>query len=80
MKLIIDFIIKNTKGDAMENNENKNETSKIDKNILEFNEQQEIEKEERLLDLIIEIIVSSTLKEYYETSNKIPAIQPNRTK
>ncbi|MDV4070114.1 hypothetical protein CMT45_00070 [Elizabethkingia anophelis] len=64
----------------MENNENKNETSKIDKNILEFNEQQEIEKEERLLDLIIEIIVSSTLKEYYETSNKIPAIQPNRTK
>lgn len=64
----------------MENNENKNETSTIDKNILEFNEQQEIEKEEKLLDLIIEIIVSSTLKEYYETSNKIPAIQPNRTK
>lgn len=64
----------------MENNENKNETSTIDKNILEFNEQQEIEKEERLLDLIIEIIVSSTLKEYYETSNKISAIQPNRTK
>jgi len=64
----------------MENSENKKETPEIDKTILEINEQREREKEEKFVDLIIEIIVSATLREYYEKSDKIPAVQPTRTK
>ena len=64
----------------MEKREKKMEAPEIDKNILEFNVQRELEKEERFVNLIIEIIVSATLREYYEKSNQIPKIQPNRTK
>lgn len=64
----------------MENSENKKETPEIDKSILEINEQREREKEEKFVNLIIEIIVSATLREYYEKSDKIFTIQPTRTK
>ena len=64
----------------MEKNEKKQGTPEIDKAILEINEQREREKEEKFVDLIIEIIVSATLREYYEKSNKIPTVQPTRTK
>jgi len=64
---------------AMENSEKNKETPKIDKTILEINEQREREKEEKFVDLIIEIIVSATLREYYEKSDKIPTVQPTRT-
>jgi len=52
----------------------------IDQTISELQEQREREKEEKFVDLIIEIIVSATLKEYYEKSDKISTVQPNRTK
>lgn len=64
----------------MEKNEKKQGTPEIDKTILEINEQREREKEEKFINLIIEIIVSATLREYYEKSNKIPTVQPTRTK
>jgi hypothetical protein len=64
----------------MGNSENKKGTPEIDKAILEINEQREREKEEKFVDLIIEIIVSATLREYYEKSDKIPTVQPTRTK
>lgn len=63
----------------MKNNEQNGETPEIDKTILDINEQMEREKEERFVNLIVEIIVSATLKEYYEKSNQIPKIQPART-
>ncbi len=65
---------------AMEKDEKKQGTPEIDKTILEINEQREREKEEKFINLIIEIIVSATLREYYEKSNKIPTVQPTRTK
>lgn len=64
----------------MENSEKNKETPEIDKTILEINDQKECEKEEKFVDLIIEIIVSATLREYYEKSDKIPKVQPTRTK
>lgn len=64
----------------MEKDEKKQGTPEIDKTILEINEQREREKEEKFINLIIEIIVSATLREYYEKSNKIPTVQPTRTK
>jgi len=64
----------------MENSRINKETSEIDKTILEINEQREREKEKKFVDLIIEIIVSATLSEYYEKSDKIPKIQSTRTK
>lgn len=64
----------------MEKGEKKQGTPEIDKTILEINEQREREKEEKFINLIIEIIVSATLREYYEKSNKIPTVQPTRTK
>lgn len=81
MKLTISFIffIK-AKEYSMENSEKKKETPEIDKTILEINKQREREKEEKFVNLIIEIIVSATLREYYEKSNKIPTVQPTRTK
>ncbi|MGJ1269702.1 hypothetical protein ACR78G_21105 [Sphingobacterium spiritivorum] len=48
--------------------------------ILKNNEEIEVEREENFVNLVIDIIVSSTLKEYYETSDKIPSIQPTRAK
>lgn len=81
MKLKISFIIYERKGvTTMEKNKRKQETPEIDKTILEINEQREREKEEKFVDLIIEIIVSATLREYYEKSDKIPTVQPTRTK
>ena len=44
-----------------------------------FYEDLQREKEEKFVNLIIEIIVSATLKEYYEKSDKISKIQSNRT-
>ncbi|MDR6457410.1 hypothetical protein J2786_000503 [Chryseobacterium vietnamense] len=46
----------------------------LDRKIEELKEDREREKEEKLEKLIIQIIVSSTLKEYYEKSDKIPKI------
>lgn len=48
-----------------------NENPEIDKIFNEKTERNEREKEEKLVNLIIEIIVQSTLKEYYETCDKI---------
>lgn len=48
-----------------------NENPEIDKIFNEKTEQNEREKEEKLVNLIIEIIVQSTLKEHYETCDKI---------
>ncbi|OXB10236.1 hypothetical protein B0A81_04320 [Flavobacterium plurextorum] len=64
----------------MKKKEKKQGTPEIDKTILEINEQREREKEEKFVDLIIEIIVSATLREYYEKSDKIPTFQSTRTK
>jgi len=64
----------------MGNCKENNGISKIDKAILEINKQTELEKEEKFIGLIIEIIVSLTLKEYYEKSNKISKIQSDWSK
>lgn len=47
----------------------------LDRKIEELNVDREREKEGKLEKLIIQIIVSSTLKEYYEKSDKIPKVQ-----
>jgi len=57
----------------MENNRKIIETpDDIENAIAKIDDEAEEEKEEKLVNLIIEIVVSSTLKEYYETGNKIP--------
>lgn len=43
--------------------------------ISKFSEELDRAKEEKLVNLIIEIIVSSTLKQYYEKSHPIPSVQ-----
>lgn len=43
--------------------------------ISKFSEELERCKEEKLVNLIIEIVVSSTLKQYYEKSHPIPSVQ-----
>lgn len=58
----------------MKKEEQNEKTPDIDKTIFEINEQMEREKEERFVNLIVEIIVSATLKEYYEKSNKISEV------
>ena len=63
----------------MEKSEQKEETTEIDRAISEIQEQTEREKEEKFVNLISEIIVSATLREYYEKSDKIPKVQPTRT-
>ncbi|MEF9478827.1 hypothetical protein OWR28_14890 [Chryseobacterium sp. 1B4] len=55
--------------------ENWTTDNELDQKIEELKEEREIEKEDKLEKLIIQIIVSSTLKEYYEKSNKIPKVQ-----
>lgn len=61
---------------------NKKENVKTPENIeaaiVKMGDEAEQGKEDKLINLIIEIVVSSTLKEYYETSNKISQIQSNR--
>ncbi|MBT2591399.1 hypothetical protein J7E50_14310 [Pedobacter sp. ISL-68] len=44
----------------------KEDTTLLDNKILKTIDQFEQEKEQKLVNLFIEIIVSSTLKEYYE--------------
>ncbi len=44
----------------------KEKTDLVDEKILKTNSQIEQEKEQKFVNLIIEIIVSYTLKEYYE--------------
>lgn len=48
-----------------------NEDPEIDRIFDEIIEQNEREKEKKLVNLIIEFIVNKTLKEYYETCDKI---------
>ena len=42
------------------------------KDNIDVNQKRQAKKEEKVVNLIIEIILSTTLKEYYEKSNKIP--------
>lgn len=63
----------------MKEQEERMKSSELEATIQEINEQREREKEEKLIILITEIIVSATLKEYYEKSNKVSKIQSNRT-
>jgi hypothetical protein len=58
----------------MKKQEEKKKFCELETTILEINEQREREKEEKLIILITEIIVSATLKQYYEKSNKISKI------
>lgn len=59
----------------MENKkENFGTSNNIEDRIEKIDSEVEREKEEKLVNLIIEIVVSSTLKEYYETSDKISKI------
>ena len=51
---------------------NKAKITDIESYSLKINQKREVEKEEKIVNLIIEIILSTTLKEYYEKSNKIP--------
>ncbi|AZA60260.1 hypothetical protein EG340_04075 [Chryseobacterium indoltheticum] len=64
----------------MERNNNKKDNSFIEKKILTFEQKNQGEKEELLNKLIVKIIVSLTLKEYYETCDKISKIQSTGTK
>lgn len=45
--------------------------------IDKFYEKLEKEKEDRLIDLIVEIIVSSTMREYYESIDSKDKLTPN---
>lgn len=63
----------------MKEREEKIKSCELEATIQEISEQREREKEEKLIILITEIIVSATLKEYYEKSNKVSTIQSNRT-
>ena len=42
------------------------------KDNIDINQKRQAKKEEKVVNLIIEIILSTTLKEYYEKSNNIP--------
>lgn len=64
----------------MDNCKEKTIAPEIEKNIAELKVQAEREKEEKLVNLIIDIIVSSTLREYYEASDTIPKVQPDWAK
>ncbi|MCX8524721.1 hypothetical protein OF897_12440 [Chryseobacterium formosus] len=64
----------------MERNNDKKDNTIIEKNILTLEQKREEEKEELLNKQIVKIIVSLTLKEYYETCDKISKIQPIGTK
>jgi len=64
----------------MARDNDKKDNSFIEKKILTFELKNEEEKEELLNKLIVKIIVSLTLKEYYETCNKISKIQSTGTK
>mgnify|MGYP003604216258 CR=1 FL=1 len=53
---------------------NKAKITDIESYSLKINQKREVEKEEKIVNLIIEIILSATLKEYYEKSNKISEV------
>ncbi len=53
----------------MENDKDKEKAPEMDERIFKTFELIEQEKEQKVVNLIIEIIVSSTLKEYYEKGN-----------
>ena len=53
---------------------NKANITDIESYSLKINQKREVEKEEKIVNLIIEIILSATLKEYYEKSNKISEV------
>ena len=42
------------------------------KDNIDINQKTQAKKEEKIVNLIIEIILSTTLKDYYEKSNKVP--------
>jgi hypothetical protein len=56
------------------------ETPETERKIDEIIDRNEQIKEEKIVNLIIEIIVNSTLKEYYETCDKISEVQPAGSK
>lgn len=56
------------------------ETPEIDKLFAEIIQENQQKKEEKVVNLIIEIIVKSTLREYYEACDKISEIQSTRSK
>lgn len=43
----------------------------LDQRIADFHDQNEEERERAFMDLIVEVIVQATLKEYYETKDSI---------
>jgi len=47
-------------------------TTDNQKDNIDINQKTQAKKEEKIVNLIIEIILSTTLKEYYEKSNKVP--------
>lgn len=51
----------------MENELGKEET--IDEKVLKTFDEIEVEKEQKLVNLIVRIVIKATLKEYYEKSN-----------
>ncbi|WP_314060316.1 hypothetical protein [Empedobacter brevis] len=70
LKIELQFLIIKKCVKMEENKEVK--TIDIESYNLKINQKREVEKEEKIVNLIIEIILSTTLKEYYEKSNKIP--------
>jgi hypothetical protein len=53
---------------------NNETTENIDEKIFEDFEELEREKEKKLLNLIVEVMVKKTLKEFYETGDQVPEI------
>jgi len=58
--------------EAMDEQSNRKATNNIDAKITSLKTQKLLEKEDILEGLIVRILVKSTLKEYYEKSNKVP--------
>lgn len=56
----------------MEKGDGNLKTTDNQKDNAHINQKRQAKKEEKVVNLIIEIILSTTLKEYYEKSNKIP--------
>jgi len=64
----------------MGNESKKPSSSEIDKSIMSINNEADQSKEAELVNLIVDVLVLLTLKQYYETNNKIPNIQPTESK
>ena len=52
----------------------KQKKPRIAEEKLKENTEFEAEKEEKLLNLLVEIIVQATLKEFYETCDQVPPL------